>query len=168
MEETGISIFLADFDLQVIQIKRIYDHLGEKQKSLVQEKVSPESVESSGYWLHNLYCAYEDLFKIVSAFWENNIGDDGAYHKTLIRRMLLTIEGIRPALLSETSFRHLDEIRGFRHVFRHAYSYGLDDERVLHLLNRVQKEKDNVLGDIQDFRANVAQVKNKLDADKRG
>ena len=160
MEETRISIFLADYDLQVDQIKKIYERLGAKHESLTKKHRSPERVESCGYWLHNLYCAYEDLFKIVSAYWENNIGDDGAFHKTLIRRMLLSIEGIRPALLSETSYRHLDEIRGFRHVFRHAYSYGLDDERVLHLLNRVLKEKDNVLGDIQDFRADVAQVKN--------
>jgi uncharacterized protein YutE (UPF0331/DUF86 family) len=158
MEETGISIFLADFDLQAIQIKNIYERLGEKHRLLAKKKVSPESVESGAYWLHNLYCAYEDLFKIVSGFWENNIGDDGAFHKALIRRMLLTIEGIRPSLLSEKSYRHLDELRGFRHVFRHAYSYGLDDERVLHLLNRVLKEKDNVLGDIQVFREKVAAI----------
>jgi len=71
MEETQISLFLADFDLQVNQIDRIYDLLDARQKSLIQTDTTPETVESTGYWLHNLYCTYEDLFKIVSAFWEN-------------------------------------------------------------------------------------------------
>ena len=70
MEETRIALFLADFDHQVTQIDKIYDRLNSRINTLVRKKVTPESVESSGYWLHNLYCAYEDLFKIVSSFWK--------------------------------------------------------------------------------------------------
>jgi hypothetical protein len=113
MEEGQIALFLADFDHQVSQIENIYDLLEKKTTVLSKKRTAPESVESSGYWLHNLFCAYEDLFKIVSAFWENSIVNDGASHRTLIRRMLLNIEGVRPALLSEKSFQHLDELHGF-------------------------------------------------------
>lgn len=158
MEEKKIALFLADFDHQVSQIEKVYSRLSARSKSITRKQVAAESVESSGYWLHNLYCAYEDLFKIVSAFWENNIGNDGAFHRSLIRRMLLTIEGVRPALLSEKSYQHLDELRGFRHVFRHAYSYGLDDERVIYLLNKVLKEQTKVLGDLNAFRKKVASL----------
>lgn len=158
MEEKKIAFFLADYDHQVSQIEKVYGRLSDRSESIAQKKVAAESVESSGYWLHNLYCAYEDLFKIVSAFWENNIGNDGAFHRSLIRRMLLTIEGVRPALLSEKSYQHLDELRGFRHVFRHAYSYGLDDERVIYLLNKVLKEQSKILSDLNVFRKKVASL----------
>ena len=158
MEERKIALFLADFDHQVSQIKKIYNHLKTKSNALAHKKAAQEHVESSGYWLHNLFCAYEDLFKIVSAFWENNIGDDGAFHSALIRRMMLSIEGIRPALLSEESYRHLDELRGFRHVFRHAYSYGLDGERVIYLLKKVLQEKTGILSDLKIFRKKVASI----------
>jgi len=70
----------------------------------------------------------------------------------------LNIEGVRPALLSEKSFRHLDELRGFRHAFRHAYSYGLDGERVVYLLKKVMKEKTGVLGELNVFREKVASL----------
>ena len=70
--------------------------------------------------------------------------------------MLLTIEGVRPSLLSEKAFRNLDELRSFRHVFRHAYSYGLDDERVIYLLKKVLGERANVLGELTIFRDKVA------------
>ena len=158
MEEGKIALFLADYDHQISQIEKIYVLLENRSNAMARKKVAPESLESSGYWLHNLFCAYEDLFKIVSAFWENNIGNDGAFHRALIRRMVLTIEGVRPALLSEKSFRHLDELRGFRHVFRHAYSYGLDDERVIYLLEKVLKEKKSVLGELNAFRKKVASL----------
>lgn len=158
MENRKIALFLADFDHQVSQIEKIYDLLDTKSKALARKKVASESVESSGYWLHNLFCAYEDLFKIVSAFWENDVNNDGAFHRTLIKRMLLEIEGVRPALLSEKAFRHLDELRGFRHVFRHAYSYGLDDERVIYLLKKVLKKKPSLLEDLNAFRKKVASL----------
>ena len=155
MEEIKIALFLADFDHQVTQIDKIYDRLNSRIDTLAGKKVAPESVESSGYWLHNLYCAYEDLFKIVSSFWENNIDNAGTFHRSLIRRMRLTIEGVRPSLLSEKAFRHLDELRSFRHVFRHAYSYGLDEERVIYLLKKVLGERANVLGELAIFRDKV-------------
>jgi len=44
--------------------------------------------------------------------------------------MKMPIEGVRPAFLSETSFKMLDSLRAFRHVFRHAYSYELDAKKV--------------------------------------
>ena len=84
MEEGQIALFLADFDHQVSQIENIYDLLENKTTVLTSKNIAPELVESSEYWLHNLFCTYEDLFKIVSAFWENDIRSDGAFHRTLI------------------------------------------------------------------------------------
>jgi len=56
----------------------------------------------------------------------------------------------------EPQDRILNELRGFRHVFRHAYSYGLDDERVSALLRKVLGQKDPVIKDLQTFRNIVA------------
>ena len=156
MEEKKIALFLADFDDRVVAIERIYAVLDSRHVSLMSEPVASETVESTGYWLHNLYSTYEDLFKMVSVFWENSIDDDGAFHRNLLRRMALEIKGIRPALISDNTYRHLDELRGFRHVFRHAYSYGMDDERVTHLVTKVRSEKTHILNEIIEFRGQVA------------
>ena len=158
MDKEQVVIFLAEFTQQFEQIISIYSTLERKTSKLPADHISAELVESIGYWLHNLYCAYEDLFKIVASFWENNIGINGAYHKNLLKRMMLQIPGIRPALLSEESFKALDELRAFRHVFRHAYSYGLDDERVIFLLKRVLKQKSVVLHDMEQFKVQIASL----------
>jgi len=70
--------------------------------------------------------------------------------------MLIEIEGIRPGLLSNAGYKLLNELRGFRHVFRHAYSYGLDKERVSALLGKILDQKDIVIIDLQTFRNTVA------------
>jgi len=82
------------------------------------------------YQLHNLYCAFEDLFKIVADYFENTIEDRVKYHSELLRRMSIHIEGIRPSLLTDEAFGLLDGLRGFRHFFRHAYGYEIDPRKV--------------------------------------
>ena len=151
-----IVVFLAEFDYQVKQINTMYTRLETKVSAIEKQTVTVEAVESAGYWMHNLYCAFEDLFKLVAGFWENSLSADGEFHVQLLKRMLLSIEGVRPALLSEGSYRFLNELRGFRHVFRHAYSYGLDDERVSTLLRKILGHKGPVNKDINKFRKIIA------------
>ena len=153
-----ITVFLAEFDFQIKQVLKVYSILEEKKVVFDKEPVASEMVESTGYWLHNLYSAFEDLFKLTAGFWENNVKINGDFHVNLLKRMLIHIEQVRPALLSEESYRFLNELRGFRHVFRHAYSFGMDDERVSFLLNRVLKKKELLIQDLNKFRKTIADI----------
>ena len=151
-----IVVFLSEFDYQIKQIENIYEILKKKAVAIEKKRVAEESVESGGYWIHNLYCAFEDLFKLVAGFWENSLSTDGEYHIQLLKRMQIEIEGVRPALLSSAGYRLLNELRAFRHVFRHAYSYDLDRERVAILLRKILDNKSTVVNDLQNFRNTVS------------
>jgi hypothetical protein len=61
------------------------------------------------YQLHNLYSAYEDMFKEISLAFENNIDRISGFHKNLLIRMKIAIPGIRPNVLSEDSYSVLDD-----------------------------------------------------------
>ncbi len=153
-----IAVFLAEFDFQIEQILNVYSIIEKKKVVFDKKAVAKEMVESTGYWLHNLYSAFEDLFKLTAGFWENSLKINGDFHVNLLKRMLVHIEQVRPALISEESYRFLNEIRGFRHVFRHAYSFGLDDERISFLLNRVLNKKELLLQDLKKFRKAIADI----------
>ena len=153
-----LALFLAEFEHQVSEINSIYAKIEKRLDFLESKEVSNEMVESTGYWLHNLYCAFEDLFKVVAGFWENDVGTDESFHIHLLKRMQVRIKGIRPALLSKGSFENLNELRGFRHVFRHAYSYGLDDQRVLTLLRHVLSKKNLIMEDLLKFQDDIASI----------
>ncbi len=128
------------------EIEKIYVRLGERGK-----KRGKAAAESMGYQLHNLYCAFEDLFEIVAKIFENNIHDKSRYHLELLKRMSIAIEGVRPALLTEEAVELLNNLRSFRHVFRHAYSYDLDEKKVRIILADAVKLRALYQKDIRAF-----------------
>lgn len=105
------------------------------------------------YELHNFYLGMEDLFKEVARIFENYVEDVQKFHMELFKRMKLSIEGVRPNLISETSFKFLNELRKFRHIFRHAYDYELDAKRVKELSQLLLDNFPLMKGDLSKFEA---------------
>ena len=89
-----------------------------------------------GYTIHNIYNALESYFLRVSKFFENDL-PAATWHRELVDRMTLEIDGVRPRLLDRTLAREIHELRAFRHVFRNIYGSRLDPERMRILQVRV-------------------------------
>lgn len=145
MKQEALSLLCGYIKNQWKEICRIYEGL---------KKAEPQNAEMtvySGYFLHNLYCAFEDLFKEVARIFENQVLDPSVYHRELLKRMTFDIPGIRPGLLSQESHKILDELRSFRHTFRHAYTYELDPERIKALKEKVAEKWCSVESDILSF-----------------
>jgi len=151
MEKERLALLKAEVQARVKEIDNIYAKLEDRKGR--RGKVA---IESLAYQLHNLYCAFEDLFKIIAVFFENNIEDKTRYHAELLKRMALTIEGVRPAFLSRDSFVLLDNLRSFRHFFRHAYSYDLDERKVRIVLEDAEKLRELYARDVEGFLKSLA------------
>ena len=136
MDKKTIAVLRAEMQAQLAEILHIYERLNERRK-----KRGKAAAESIGFQLHNLYCAYEDLFEMVAERFENHVSDKSKYHIELLKRMTMSIEGVRPFLLSQESFVLLDNLRAFRHFFRHAYAYDLDERKVRIVLSDALKLK---------------------------
>jgi hypothetical protein len=87
----------------------------------------------------------------VAETFENHIQDKSKYHQELLKRMAISIEGVRPRLLSQECFQLLDNLRSFRHLFRHAYSYELDERKVKIVLDDAFTLKGICRNDIDAF-----------------
>lgn len=148
MEKADLSILRAELLHQRRIIDMLISKIDERKRDYVED---PRFTESLAYQVHNLYCAFEDLFQIVAKFFENNIEDASRYHIELLRRMTLDIDGVRPALISRELSLALDEIRAFRHVFRHAYSYELDPDKLALVLRKVEYVKQHYATEIDGF-----------------
>jgi hypothetical protein len=115
------------------------------------EPNSREKISHLGYLLHNLYCALEDIFREVARTFENQIEDPARYHRELLKRMYCEIPQIRPALLTSRSYAILNELRGFRHIFRHAYDYELSADRLAQLREKVLQDWESFQQDLNNF-----------------
>ncbi len=117
----------------------------------IADTSSEEQTVYCAYLLHNLYSALEDLLQEIARTFENRFEDPSQYHRELLKRMTVEVIGIRPEVLGRESFELLDELRAFRHVFRHSYSYALSAERVAQLKQRVLTGWNIVENDLAQF-----------------
>ncbi len=148
MEEEKIAVLEAEINEQKQIIEQIYDKIEERADMKENDSVK---IESTAFQLHNLYCAFEDLFKIILDYFENNIIEKEFYHTELLKKMKLNIKGIRPSFVSEESYKFLDELRAFRHFFRHAYGYEIDYSKIKLVIDKVLKLKMIYQNDMDDF-----------------
>jgi hypothetical protein len=141
-----LSVLWAYITSQQEVIQSVYE------KILRIEPVNDDKLVHSAWLLHNLYSAYEDIFKEISYSFENNIEGRLNYHKNLLLRMKIDIPGIRPKLLCESSYIVLGELMGFRHVFRHAYNYDLAPDKLKNIREKVLESKTIIDQDLQEFK----------------
>lgn len=151
MDKGAFSILEAELRAHSRDIDRIGGRIEERLSAFAH---SAEGIDSMGYQLHNLYGAFEQLFEEVAHFFENQI-DQARYHADMIRRMQLEIQGIRPALLSAKTASDLDELRRFRHLFRHAYAAELDPDKVADLAAQAVRTQRAFARDFERFLARL-------------
>jgi hypothetical protein len=112
----------------------------------------PETVLITvSYLLGNIYGCFEDQLLKIAAVFEDRVENPASWPRELLERMQLEIEGVRPRVLGRTTFRLLNELRGFRQVFHSSYSFELDEEQVRLVLGRWEKGKAAVYKEVQSF-----------------
>ncbi len=145
MKKETLALLLGYIANQEKEIDRLFEVIK------CTEPTNNEKVVYLGYYLHNIYCAFEDMFKETVKAFENRIDDPSKYHRELLKRMVIEVPGIRPQFLSRASAEALDELRSFRHMFRHSYMYKLDAERVKALKEKLLRSIVIVKSDIDRF-----------------
>jgi len=126
----NIELLKADIKDELLKLERIEEeYLKIKDKiSLPPEEVTNYDRGAIGYLLHNFYNCCENIFSSIARFFENDLGQN-TWHKNLLKRMKIEVSGFRPKVIDEELYRLLDDFRGFRHKFRHSYSFELDWEK---------------------------------------
>lgn len=117
---------LQDYDFIMLNAQK--NRVMTERVALSQEK-DEFLYAALGYTIHNLYNAFEGYFLRVAKFFENDV-DQLTWHKALLERMTLRIEGIRPALIDLDMSRRIEELMRFRHVFRNIYKTPLMPAKV--------------------------------------
>ena len=149
MDKGAFAVLEADLRARARDIARIGERIQARLGTFAR---SAEGVDSMGYQLHNLYGAFEQLFEETARFFENRVYE-GSCHADLLRRMQLEIPGVRPALLSVETASSLDELRRFRHLFRHAYTADLAPGRVADLAAKAGRIQGDFNRDFERFMA---------------
>jgi hypothetical protein len=158
----SIAILKANLEADRQDIEKLYTRLSPYTEFFTRFPTSlsqgvntaleaQEKTIAVSYYLNNLYSAFENISLNVARTFENHIDDRSQWHSTLLKRMTLDIEGIRPKLWSEPAYQALNELRRFRHVFRNAYTIELDPQRIAIVLHQAQRLHPLYRSDLDDF-----------------
>lgn len=96
---------------------------------------SPHFIELSALatMLHSFYTGIENIFKRIALEIDGNIPSGFASHSELLLVMAQSAAS-RPPVISETLRLRLSAYLSFRHVFRHAYSFQLEWDKMRNLV----------------------------------
>lgn len=121
--------------------------------------LSREQLDSLGFTLHNIYNALENSFSQISLTFENHVKDRTKWHRELLEKMFLNVPPLRQNVLAAPSRSILGDLMGFRHLFRHAYDFSLDEQKTVALWSRWEKEGPQVKGSLRGF---VSELKKRI------
>jgi hypothetical protein len=93
----------------------------------------PGHLEACAYELSRFYNILERMLERICQECENHLEPRGDYHERLLQRLTLELPGIRPAFLPRECLTQVRELKGFRHVMRHAYDLTLRMDRLSEL-----------------------------------
>jgi signal transduction histidine kinase len=107
--------------------------------------------------LENFYTATETvLFRIAQNFG-NNL-DPERWHSDLLRRMLVDIPSVRPAVLSDQSYAMLEELMRFRHFKRYYFQLEFDWHRLEYLMELIPRLEPLLREELRQFEGYVSAV----------
>ena len=115
-------------------------------------ETEPDFIELSALatMLHSFYTGIENIFKRIALAIDGNIPSGISSHSDLLTQMSQPV-GNRPAVISETIRVRLSAYLGFRHVFRHAYSFHLEWAKMRDLVIQSQATWQQLQTELDQF-----------------
>lgn len=136
------------------QLRQLFElHLELLVKCRVEE---PNAIELSalGAFLHSFYTGIENLFRRVALELEEEMPRGDAWHRRILRQMAEPAPS-RPAFISHDLEERLTPYLQFRHVFRQAYSFQLQWQKMAPLVLSSEKLFEQVRTEITSFSARM-------------
>jgi hypothetical protein len=128
MDSVGLTVLLKEIEADCPVIR----NAAHKAQMRLGES-SDGRLEACAYELARLYNTVEKILERICYSFENHFDKQGDYHERLIHRLALALPGIRPAFIPDNGVRAVRELKGFRHVVRHAYDLEFREERMREL-----------------------------------
>ncbi|MGE5344213.1 MAG: hypothetical protein ACM3SY_22325 [Candidatus Omnitrophota bacterium] len=144
-----LAILKSECRRDIEKVEHLFEKFEFSYDRYSREKEYAFLVESA-FYINQVYTGFERMFENIAINFENNV-DKSSWHKSLLDKMAIDIEGIRPAAISEISYRYLNDLRAFRHFFRHTYDFDLDDEKFSIVASRAKELRKTFKADIDRF-----------------
>jgi hypothetical protein len=167
---TGAMLASGDLRLLLAEIttaRTLLGQLAAEVESVRQRHpaaVPREALALIAVDLHSYYTKLEGLLERILISFEGQAPPGESGHAGLLRVAGLAIPGVRPAIFSERTREDLDELRKFRHFFRHAYALDLRADKLARVLDPFMAGHSMIDGELETFATFIERTVDQLEA----
>lgn len=141
---------VSQVQFEVGQIDLLFDSytaLFERAEKSVPDLIEITAIASV---LHSFYNGLENIFRSIAKEIDDDFPASTQWHRDLLNRMTEATANRRPVLTIETSNR-LSEYLGFRHFFRHSYSFFMKWDELEKLVTPLQEVWTQTKDELENF-----------------
>ena len=135
---------------ELVEVQRVLDRIEERWR---RARVSADDyyLDAVALNLHGFYGGLKRIFERIATGVDGVRSSGEHWYRALLRQMAEERSGVRPAVISEATYKLLDPYRGFRHVARNLYTFHLDSSRLGRLVARVPRCFDSARPELLAF-----------------
>lgn len=122
MTKNNLRVFEKEIEKELKDLDRLDTEMTE-----VLNHPNPSFLETraAGSILHDFYSGIEKIFKRIAFRIDRDVPSGEDWHTDLLMRMSISLEDIRPKVISESLQERLSDYLRFRHLFRNIYGFEL-------------------------------------------
>jgi len=145
-----IKNVISQVQFEIGQIDQLFDSYADLLER--QGKNDPDLVEITAIAavLHSFYNGLENIFLSIAKGLDANVPSTAQWHRDLLNQMTNSTATRNPLLTIETSGR-LSDYLGFRHFFRHSYSFFMEWEELEKLVTPLHEVWGQAKEEIEKF-----------------
>lgn len=145
------DVFWKEFRIEIKEELENIDKLEKELKKDMAIRNKFNNRRQIGSILHDFYNCCERIFKKITTDINGGFEQRENWHKELLYRMTISMEDIRPQVLSKKLAAELDEYLSFRHLFRNIYGFELENDRLDRLVAKFEPVSRSFRKQITEF-----------------
>jgi hypothetical protein len=150
MKRAEWLVLQAEIEADLKDLAQLVREIEETARTLPPEP-SHRDKAALGAFVHSFYNGIENILKRLAQEIDHSIPIGEGWHRALLRRMATEVPGVRPAVLQQETAEALEPYLGFRHFFRHAYTFHIEWEKLQPLIEKVGEVFERVRNDLERF-----------------
>ncbi|MCX7840284.1 MAG: hypothetical protein N2559_12655 [Anaerolineae bacterium] len=121
---------------EIAQIDKLFDVYAELLSRVQQRQPDTVEIAAVASVLHSFYNGVENIFLVIAKHIDQNVPTGTQSHRDLLLQMTKRNRWRSNVISTETAQRLADYL-GFRHFYRHSYSFFIDWNELQKLVHRL-------------------------------
>lgn len=156
-----IATLVKEIEKSERVLKRLSEYYNEYTEKSGDQKGTEQAIVISDI-IVNYYTCLETIFLRISQHFENHL-DGKRWHADLLSKMTLEIDGVRKAVITDSTHALLVELMKFRHFKRYYFDLNYDWDKLEFLQRKMGMLMPVITGELSAFKCFLAALQDALD-----